>query len=291
MNKTKIILYALLGVVCFALWNAWQKDYPVANTSLAEKQALTSAAATTAANITPGITSTSISANDSAQQNLTTKKQLSQIPENRLIKVKTDVLDISIDPVGGNIARANLLQYKKSLDGTELVQLLSDNPENLSLSESGLISAIGPDLPTKQATYVTTKKNYILNSNQNDLQVALLWRGAKGLSVSKTFVFEKGSYDIKVNYDINNNGKQVWNGQFYAQLKNKYIPVSKSFFKYSSFSGFAISSPDKPYQKFTYDKLNTEKINVDIQGGWLAMQQPYFLSAWVPDKSKTLHYL
>ncbi len=291
MNKIKIVLYALLGVVSFSLWNAWQKDNPVnaqpqtAQTTISQTANVTPAISS----VTPSTASTSIS----QPQNIlptTDSKQISKVSEDQIIRVKTDVLDIAIDTVGGNIINGNLLQYKKTLDSSDTVQILNDAPDNLYVAESGLVSELGPDNVTKQAKFSTEKKNYVLEPNQKELPVTLTWKNKKGLSVNKTFIFTKDSYDIKIDYDIDNKTKQLWTGQFYAQIKHKYIPVSKSFFKYSTFTGFAISSPDKPYQKLSYDKLTSEKIDKDIQGGWLALQQQYFLSAWVPDKSKTYHY-
>src|SRR5258708_4207770 len=36
--------------------------------------------------------------------------------------------------------------------------------------------------------------------------------------------------------------------------------------------------------------MDESNLNKEIKGGWVAMQEPYFLSAWVPDQNKTYQY-
>ena len=36
--------------------------------------------------------------------------------------------------------------------------------------------------------------------------------------------------------------------------------------------------------------MDKENVNLDITGGWVAMQQRYFLSSWIPAQTSTHHY-
>jgi YidC/Oxa1 family membrane protein insertase len=54
--------------------------------------------------------------------------------------------------------------------------------------------------------------------------------------------------------------------------------------------GAAVSSPAAHYQKLKFDSFTEEPLSQDAQGGWAAMIQQYFLSAWVPNATETYHY-
>jgi len=44
------------------------------------------------------------------------------------------------------------------------------------------------------------------------------------------------------------------------------------------------------YEKVSFGDIEDEKLNVQIKGGWLAMLQHYFVSAWVPPKDTVNSY-
>lgn len=61
----------------------------------------------------------------------------------------------------------------------------------------------------------------------------------------------------------------------------------------ASFTGAAFTTPETNYKKYDFDDIeyknpNTNKTEIDdqfkIQGGWAALVQHYFVSAWVPSK-------
>lgn len=282
METKKLILYALLGLIAISLWNAWQKDHTPASipSVLAVNSSPLASKAKTA--ITPAA-----NLGNNANSAVTTalsEVNVSQIPASRLINVHTDVLDVSIDTLGGNVVKADLLKYKKSIENPEPVQLLNDNPDALYIAESGLISPTGPDSINAQAKYSVEQREYTLQPGQKDLTVKLSSKG-KGIVVNKIFTFTRDNYAVKINYDIANNTSQQWTGQFYSQIKHKYTPAKKSSLQANAFEGISISTPEKPFEKFKYDKLTKEKIDRDVRGGWIAVQQRYFLSALVPENT------
>jgi YidC/Oxa1 family membrane protein insertase len=60
----------------------------------------------------------------------------------------------------------------------------------------------------------------------------------------------------------------------------------------SSFLGAAYSSPDNHYEKIDFDDIQEGAFkNRDVQGGWVAMIQHYFTSAWAPQQQQqNLYY-
>lgn len=283
MLDRKLIIYILLGVVAFALWEAWQRDYsqiqPNPTVSTRESMAVT---ATSSAHLSTTVPEVTALLSATATQ------------DSQIITVKTDLLAVAIDIVGGNIVRTSLLQYPEIVYQTKPVQILSDSSIRYYIAQSGLISSRGPDLPDKPASYSTTQKSYILEPTQNSLKVKLLWSN-QGVTVTKVFTFTRNRYDIAVDYEIGNRSNQAWSGQFYANIKRMEFDSQKGLFQFSTYTGAAISSAEKPYEKVSFSDIEdaTKKqqgILRNSQGGWVAMQQRYFLSAWIPEQEKNYQY-
>jgi YidC/Oxa1 family membrane protein insertase len=282
MIDRKLILYVLLGITAFALWSAWQKDYVV----VAQQN---TAAPTSRVNEAAPATATKQAVTT------TTDQQELQIPESRLIKVHTDVLDVFIDTIGGNVVRSELLKYPSIIYKEEPTQLLSDDSARYYVAQSGLISKWGPDRADKQAQYSSAKKEYSLQRGRDCLTVKLLWKNKKGLGVTKTFIFTRGKYNFAVNYEVVNKSSKEWRGQFFAQIKRKDVGSKKGMFQFNTYSGAAVSSAEKPYQKISFSKIKdivkkSDGFVRDSKGGWAAMQQRYFLSVWVPPQSEDYRY-
>lgn len=282
MDYRRTALYLFLAGILFLLWTAWQKDYPpmpVSNTVQA-----TPIVETNQSGVPPqsAITEQGASKTTVISQN---KK------ESKKIEIKTDVLDVLIDTQGGDFIRASLPGYPASLNNkNEPVVLFSDSPTDTYVAESGLLGEQGPDTPKGQAIYSAEKDHYVLAPDQQTLQVQLQWRNEQGLIVTKIFTFTRGKYDVNVGYQIDNKAKAPWIGYVYAQLKRHKPQISTSIFDLHTFDGAAISSSETPYEKISYDQLAKTNVDRNIKGGWLAFQQRYFLSAWIPNQDTINHY-
>jgi YidC/Oxa1 family membrane protein insertase len=139
-------------------------------------------------------------------------------------------------------------------------------------------------------TYSPEAASYTMSPDQQTLTVKLFWNG-NGLSVVKSFIFTKGSYDIQMKYDVTNRAGKAWTGYVYTQLaRTEPLQQSSLLTHYATFTGGAISSPSDHYQKIKFDNFGTDATNQTTTQGWAAMVQQYFLSAWVPDPTLTYHY-
>lgn len=271
MDIKKIVLYAALGVVCLSIYTAWQKDYGYEAKVAAAQQ------------------SSTVENQDfiPVTQNNSTLTASKKIIKNQIINVQTDVLNLSIDTLGGNIISTKLLKYPVSTkEKNTPISILNSEDENLYIAQSGLLG-INNNLPIP---YKTAKKNYTLSSDEKNLAVNLNWENNRGIIVTKTFKFNRDSYAIDVSYQIKNKSNNNLNAQAYTQIKRKQPKQSGGFFALRTYDGAAISSSEKPYEKINYSKMAKTNLNRDIAGGWVAMQQRYFLSAWVPNQSITHHY-
>lgn len=268
----------LLGgilITAFLLWNAWQTDYP-------KVQTLASVNGTVEQPLNLG--HDDVPNPVTAEIPTTTVASASAVSAN-LINVKTDVLDILIDTQGGNFVSAKLNNYKQTIEsGSPPIQILNPEAQTLYVAQSGLASKMGPDTPSEgQALYEATQNRYEMSPDQDILTVPLRWSN-NGIEVTKNFTFKRGEYLIDVAYDLKNESETPWSGQFYTQFKRADVPAKKeSFFSMSTFSGTAISTPEKRFEKISYKDLSKDSLNQDAKGGWLAQVQHYFVSAWVPN--------
>jgi YidC/Oxa1 family membrane protein insertase len=287
MEYRRIILYAALMVIVFALWQAWQKDYP------AQPQAATaSASSTTSVNVPPASISNP-SNNVATPAGVPANAAITPAsPAHQLVQVSTDVLRITIDSQGGNIIRLGLPKYPESIDTpNKPVQILDDNPANTFLiAQIGLIGTTGPDTQNGQAVYTPQQTEYQLNPGQNELSVDMTWQSPAGLKVTKTFTFQRGKYAIRVSYQIENQSNQPWSGQIYGQLRQKPQNASSGLFGVHTYTGPSLSTTAEPYEKISYNKLLKENLDRSSVGGWLAIQQRYFLTSWIPSQSDTNHF-
>lgn len=277
MELTRVFLLGALFLIGVMLWEAWENDYvkitPVTNVNKPAESAPFQPVSHLVA----------------TQTKIPAAKEVSA--PRALISVKTDVLDIQIDPLGGNIVQANLIKYPKDLHSPQPYQLLNNNPETYYVAQSGLIGLGGPDTLQGQAIYKAEQPSYSLAPDQNQMLVKLVWKNSNGVEVTKQFTLKRDDYAINVSYHIENHSQTPWNGQFYAQLERKKVKqASHGLFGINPFVGAAYSSPEKTYQKLNFEKMAEQNLNTTITGGWAAMLEHYFLSAWVPKNTEAMTY-
>jgi YidC/Oxa1 family membrane protein insertase len=294
MDYRKIILYAAILVVALVLWNTWQRDYPQAAAGTDTTTISTSATNLPANGAVPGITQSTSTVpviNHVAQHQPQGAANVTVAAGAHLVQVKTDVLNIAINTLGGNIDQVQLLKYNQKLHQNNTpVELFTTDPTTYYVAQSGLTGAEGPDTQKGQVTYQTSQNFYELTPGTQQLQVHLTWHG-NGLTVVKTYTFTQGSYAVQMRYDITNDSGKVWTGSMYTQLARKPPTEHHSLLtSYATFTGAAVSSPSDHYQKEKFSNFSDAPINQSTTEGWAAMIQQYFLSAWVPPAQQNYTY-
>lgn len=280
LDYLRFTLYAILIAILVLFYQFWEKEHP-------KLEPQTQSVTTT--NYIPEVNSES-SKNTAATS--ASSPVTSTVSQN-LVHVTTDVFQVDIDPQGGNIVQVKLLDYPESLNSKTPYVLLNDDSNTRYIAQSGLLSTNGPDTSKGQTVYQVEKTDYQLDPNQQDVSVNLVWQNAQGLKVIKTFTFRRHNYEIDVNYHVSNNNSSPWEGNLYMQLMRKDTPppsTSSGLSNLATYFGAAISSPEKPFQKISFKDMGKQNLNQTITGGWAAMIQHYFVSAWVPEKNTTSQY-
>jgi YidC/Oxa1 family membrane protein insertase len=102
----------------------------------------------------------------------------------------------------------------------------------------------------------------------------------------KTYTLKRGSYALEVRHDISNGSNEPVSPQLYLQLvRDGNKPIGESAF-YSTFTGPAIYTAQKKYQKIEFSDIEKNKAEFEKQSsqGYVAMVQHYFASAWLVDE-------
>ena len=206
-----------------------------------------------------------------------------------LIEVQTDVLDIRINPQGGDIVYAALKAFPQSLENKDIpFVLLEQNAMRTFVAQSGLVGKDGID-KNGRALFSTANSQYLLIEGADELVVTLS-TVKNNVAVDKVFKFKRGEYLVDVGYEINNQSANEWKANFYAQFKRDKSadPSSMESMGMASYLGAAVTRPSEHYYKIDFDDIEETRFKETIQGGWAAFLQHYFLSAWIPD-AETAH--
>jgi YidC/Oxa1 family membrane protein insertase len=287
LDYIRMGLYALTVVIAFLLFQLWQKEHAqVVTPTVIPVQNVPSNHFIPQAATSPAPTQT-VQEPEKVNNIVTTAPAVTD----QLVTVTTDVLEIKIDTRGGDIVESRLFDYPESLGSKTPYVLMNDNTKTRYIAESGLVSKRGPDTSEGQAHYTTLQTTYTLMPGKNELMVNLTWQ-QEGLNITKTFTFVRGSYEVKVGYNVNNQSTQPWQGNLYTQLmRTNTPPESKSgIVNLATYFGAAISSPKKPFDKITFKQMQEKPLDLQINDGWIAMIQHYFISAWVPPKNAVSNY-
>lgn len=283
MDNIRLFLFAALAFVAMLMWQQWQLDYgPQSEISSEIKD--TSAAEQVADNDLPNIVDLPDQADglpvDTNSQLETTVATVS----GRLIKVETDVVIALIDSKGGVIRSLKLKKYPISLDQPEQgLELIHSDPESIHIIQSGLRNRSNT-APTHHSVYQAAKSKYVLKDGEDRLIVPFLWE-QDGIRVIKTYEFRRGDYLIDVKHRVENNTSQDWQGSQYRQIQ-RTRPLSKSRILIT-YTGAVYYNEEDKYEKVDFDDMEDSQLKLNFQGGWIAMLQHYFLSAWIPPQDGT----
>jgi YidC/Oxa1 family membrane protein insertase len=288
MDWQRTILIGGMGLVAWMLviqWNQFEDQNVALEQSYSESQT----------NYESSFDSVTISAGSASSDEL---PQLQSVPESsglldlalptpneNFITAQNDVIEIVIDPIGGDIVSGLLLTHfdKKLEDGGQPFPILQNSRDNTYVARSGLIGPSGTDTAEGRPKFSIASTNFVLNDDQDTLTIDLALNDS-GVRIVKRFTLSRNSYDIGVQYIINNGSSSDWNGTFYGQIKRDAKPpvTDVSGFSMQPFLGAALRQPEKNYAKFDFSDIEDESVKTSIEGGWVAMVQHYFITAWIP---------
>ncbi len=315
MNEGNLRIFLWIGLA-LALWlnyETWQKDYAPAAAAVTATQAnkpaaldaaIPQAPASAAASAPPAATTTTaVPALTATVPGVAVETPTEPVVSNAAsaagggpVRVITDVLDIDIGLSGGELQRADLLNYPQVKGESRPVRLFDRAAtEGFYALQTGLApaaaGAAGAAFPTHLAQFAATAKEYRLTPGAQELRVPLTWTDGQGVTVTKTFVFKPGQYRVDLEYQIQNRSAVPFVAAPYAQILRDDIQPESSMFSVQSYSykGPAYYDGTK-YTKLALKSEDNHKLSRDLTGGWIAGMEHHFVSAVVPDPGKSYHY-
>lgn len=292
MDNQRPLLYLALVFVLFLIWQAWQADYGPRPPQAAQQAGVPADPSTGPAQAPADVPAAADRTAGAAP--LPVEPAGTAPSASRRIRVVTDVLDLEIDTLGGDLRRVDLPTYPVSLDQPDVPVRLLDDRGRLYVAQSGLVDSPAAEggakgrAPTHHEQYTAEQSEYRLPAGVDELRVPLLWSGPDGLRVVKTYVFHRGSFLIDVEHRVDNGSALPWSGRLYTQLRHGPVDESTQQRFIHTYTGSAYY--DGKYTKLPFDKMADEPLSREITGGWAAMLQHYFLSAWIPVQNEQNHY-
>jgi YidC/Oxa1 family membrane protein insertase len=204
------------------------------------------------------------------------------------ITVQTDVLKLSFDPVGGSLVRAELLKHPDANAHDKPVVLMDDQANHIYVAQSGLIASGSATAMPNHKSNMRFEGDRQLADGQRQVRFSFTSDVMGGVQLIKHYTIERGQYVVQVEHEIKNQGSTPIEPQVYLQLvRDGSKPVGESTF-YSTFTGPAIYSQEKKYQKIDFEDIQKDKAVFEKTSplGYVAMVQHYFASAWMVQEDK-----
>lgn len=306
MDFQRYLLIAAIAVLSFLLLNEWGqfKDQRGGNDMVAAYQKQSSGNAGSASESTesaesidpevPADTRTTI-ADSNVDIPSVESPVVKETAADDSIHVITDSLEMEISLVGGDVIFAALPRHYAKIDTPDIpFTLLEQNDRRTYIAQSGLIGTNGIDSSKGRARFSASAKEFVMGEGEDQLQVNLHWQGEGDVKITKRFTFTRGDYLVKVDYLIDNQSDQPWSGRLFGQLKRDNSPdpsSDSSGMGMHPYLGAAIHLPDEPYKKISFDDIEEKKFpKQNIEGGWIAILQHYFTSAWIPNPDQAHTY-
>ena len=276
MDFQRFFLFIIFFFSLFLLWDGWQRaQHP-------EKQG---APETRSASSVPAVTTASM---EKLATNVVVAEQKPQ--EGKKITIKTDLLAVEINTVGGDLRHLEFLQHRDAQDKNKPFVLMQDQKARTYIAQTGLL---GAGLPTHNAVFAAQADEYQLIEGKDTLEVRLLATEAATAKVAKVYVFHRGSYVIDVNYEIENNSTTPLSPSAYFQFVRDTTPPEGGSQFVPTYTGPAVYTEQEKFQKVDFSDIAKGKTKYPqrADNGWIGMLQHYFVAAWLPkDKAPREFY-
>ncbi len=293
----RIVLLVLLGVVGYLLVYTWNQDYGRQSVEPAERAAPIVEEDAGLPSVVPPREDEVPSVDDvpsdipSGELSGSASPGLedAEVDAGQLVHVRTPVLEVWIDRLGGDVVGLQLPAYPEVIESDVPVRLLDRSRRHVYVAQSGLTGRDGLDQAAGRPLYVAEASDYALEEGM--LTVTLRHR-TDDLLLVKRFVFTAEDYLITVEHEIENGADQEFRARLFAQLKRDASRPEGGggFIGVRPYVGAAFTTPESRYEKIDFEDLDEGQFRTELTGGWAAMLQHYFITAWAGDPDEVNAY-
>jgi len=290
----RTILWVIFGFSMVLLWDQWQvfngqkpTFFPPASTAAKPPAGATPPASSVPVGVAavPGTSApVAVAAVPSAIPATPSADAPAAAVKKERIVISNDVLTLSFDTEGGALVGSVFTKYADMNDKSKGFVLLDESNSRVYVAQTGLIGTSGaPSLPTHKTLMTALPGERKLQPGQNQVEIKFESPVVGGVKLVKTYTLKRGAYDLNVRHDIVNTGGEAVSPQLYLQLvRDGNKPEGESSF-YMTFTGPAIYTEAKKYQKVEFSDIEKNKVDVEKKAtnGFVAMVQHYFVSSWI----------
>ena len=285
MNEIRRIILWLVFIFSLALlWDQWEISHgrkPMFMPSPTKATQTAPAAATSSDPATPP----AVANNTAVPQ---PDNNSSNTVKSERVDISTDVLKLTFDTQGGSLLRAELLKHADVLRPGQNVVLFDDSKERVYLGQTGLIGSTSSEAWPTHKSAMRFSGPTALKEGEDQLTFQFQSLDAGDVSLVKTYTLTRGSYVLTLQHDITNNSAAAISPQLYVQLVRDGNKLEGESAFYSTFTGPAVFTNEKKYQKVDFEDIEKGKADFEKQTsqGYVAMVQHYFASAWLLDDAQ-----
>ena len=282
--SNRFLLYIAFTLVLFMIWQQWKieqnppgqnQNTSVKEESLFEEQDL------------PEVAAAEPNTKKTQDKNIGLSKDLSNANGDEIV-ISNDDIEIIVDTLGGTIKEAKLLKYFETTDLDSKNIKLLDYQNDFYIAQSGLLHDKNSNNKNEEKLAPNHYDLFKVKSKNND-SITLEWTNPnQDITVLKKIYLNNAGYEINIENIIINKSKKAWAGRQYRQIRRKSAGEGRSWVT-PTFTGGAYY--DGTYNKISYSEISEKKPKFNVQSGWVAMMEHYFVSAWFfPKDENNLFY-
>ena len=208
--------------------------------------------------------------------------------EDKYFQIQNESLSLLVNARTGRFEFSKLKTINKSKDSDEPFMVLGNTlnkdsgVENIYFANSGFY--------TRAQGYLNPEfTKFSERQTDGNSRVYSLEGAANGMSFNRTIEMPKNGYKLIVEDRIISSLNEDVSITPYVVIERDDSVVEEGGLMYT-YLGPVFSSTKDTYEKYDFDDIREASYQNKSYGGWVALIQHYFLSAWVPEKGEEYLY-
>ena len=208
--------------------------------------------------------------------------------EDEYFEIQNEDLSILVNATTGRFEFSKLKTINKSKGSNESFMVLGktlnkdSGVENIYFANSGFY--------TRTQGYLNPEyTKFSEGQNDGNSRIYSLEGSANGMSFKRTIEMPKNGYKMIVEDRIISSLNEDVSITPYVVIERDDSVVEEAGLMYT-YLGPVFSSTKDTYEKYDFDDIKEASYQNKSYGGWVALIQHYFLSAWVPEKDEEYLY-
>jgi len=210
------------------------------------------------------------------------------IEESKYFEVQNNDLYLRVDSKTGRFVYSSLENISETKDSDRTFKILGRTYNSDSGKENSYFANSG--FYTRTQGYLNPEFSKITKLNTSiDDRAYLLEGSSGGMTFSRKIVMQNNGYAISVEDRVTSSIGDDITVTPYVVIERDGSSVEEGGLMYT-YLGPVFSSSKDTYEKYDFDDIRESSYQNKSAGGWVALIQHYFLSAWVPDQNNEYLY-